>query len=255
MRKAVRGDISDRRLLNMSKKKKRSPQYEQKYSFNPYSTHLTFKPDEYQLKYMQTIEKKQVVFVDAPSGTGKTTLAVEMGFEMMRRGVCDRIVYIRFPDDRYLSQGFLPGDSDQKAAKLFLPLFDALEELGIGEAAFTALRANEEIIMETDMSMRGVNMKRTFLIIDEAQNARSISDLQLILTRVHDAGGRVVVIGHTGQVDNKKVEDINGLTPFEVYRIHMCKQKFADTCELVNNYRGMISQWADQINLTIKELV
>jgi phosphate starvation-inducible protein PhoH len=247
--------------LRMGKRKRRVNErgdyQERQYNQNPYLTKLSFNPDEYQTKYMKTIETTPVTFTDAPSGTGKTTLAVNQGFEALRRGRSQRIVYIRFTDDRYLKQGFLPGTIEEKEANLFFPFFDALVELGVTEQAYKLLRQQEQILLTTDSAMRGRNLKYDFVIIDEAQNARSVDDLQLLLTRIHDEGGKAVVIGHSGQQDNKKGIELTPklkLTPFQAYMYHMTKQPFAKKCELLHNYRGKISQWADKIQESLAEL-
>jgi phosphate starvation-inducible PhoH-like protein/PhoH-like ATPase len=94
-------------------------------------------------------------------------------------------------------------------------------------------------------------MKRTFLIVDECQNG-DIADMRLVFTRVHDTG-KIVAIGHSLQVD-RKLPKIAGLIPFQIYQRHMNKKSWAKVCELQTDYRGRISQWADEIDLTIKEL-
>lgn len=229
---------------------------QERYNHNPYLTKLSFRPDEHQTHCLNTIQTTPVTFIDAPAGTGKTTLAIHEGFEALRKGLCQRIVYIRFPDDRYMKQGFLPGTLEEKEAQLFHPFFDALSELNVSEQSLKLLRNQEQVLLTTDTTMRGRNLKHDFVIIDEAQNARRIADIQLILTRIHDEGGRAVVIGHSGQQDNKGVEltEKRKLTPFQAYMYHMTKQNFAKECKLLNNYRGKISQWADKIQESLDEL-
>ncbi|WAB25170.1 PIN domain protein [Lysinibacillus phage vB_LfM_LysYB1] len=240
----------------MGKRKRMNSRTEEDYDFNPYLTKLSFTPDEYQTAYQKAIAKYPVTWVDAASGTGKTTLAVQQGFEFLRKGICQQLIYIRFPDDRYMKQGFLPGTLEEKESKLFFPFFDAIEELSVSERSMEHMRENEQLVLTTDSTMRGRNLKHSFVIIDEAQNARKISDLQLLLTRIHDKGGKAVVIGHSGQQDNRGVELTKkyGYTPFQAYKIHMLKKSFTKECVLLNNYRGEISQWADKIQETLDEL-
>jgi phosphate starvation-inducible protein PhoH len=235
----------------MPKQVKREPKQE----VNPYLTKLDYAPDAEQRKYLKAIDNSQVVFVDAPSGSGKTTLAVERAFNALRTGKADRIVYIRLVDDRYLQNGYLSGNLEEKTQKLFVPFFDALKELKVSKQAFEMLIRAEKVSLETDTALRGTNMKGTFLIIDEAQNAKDIDTLRLILTRLHDDGGTAVVIGHSGQQDNKKVQTVAGKTPFQIYAYHMAKKTFTSVCKLTKNYRGEISQWADNIEESIQELI
>lgn len=241
----------------MGKKRAKSVHYEERsHNHNPYLTRLSFRPDEHQARCLKTIQTTPVTFIDAPAGTGKTTLAVHEGFEALRRGLSQRIVYIRFPDDRYLKQGLLPGTLEEKEANLFHPFFDALTELEVAEESFRLLREQGQIVLTTDTAMRGRNLKHDFVIIDEAQNARKVADLQLLITRIHDDGGKLVAIGHSGQQDNKGVEltKVRKLTPFQAYAYHMTKKPFAKEASLVNNYRGEISKWADAIQESLDEL-
>lgn len=222
---------------------------------NPYLTKLDYQPDAEQRKYLKAIDTSSVTFVDAPSGSGKTTLAVERAFDALRKGKADHVVYIRLVDDRYLQNGYHSGNLEEKTQKLFVPFFNALDELKVSKQAREMLFKAEKVSLETDTALRGTNMKRTFLIIDEAQNAKDIDTLRLILTRLHDEGGTAVVIGHSGQQDNKKVQTVAGYTPFQLYAYHMAKKTFTSVCKLTKNYRGEISQWADNVEESIQELI
>lgn len=211
--------------------------------------------DEHQRAYAESIQKYAVVFVDAPAGTGKTTVAVREGLEMLREGKVDRIRYIRFVDGRSLKLGYLPGEQEDKEYNLMLPFYEAMEECGVQPEAVDKLMEMGIIEATTDTGLRGRNFRRTYLIIDEAQNAQHISDLQLVLTRLHDHGSKAVVIGHSGQEDGR----IQKYTPFQwnafqVYQYHMTKKPWATTVELLKNYRGQISQWADKVLETLEEL-
>ena len=228
---------------------------------NPYqfSTDLYKKMDQHQKEYAKSIENTFATFCDAPSGTGKTTIAVLKAFEFLAKGRVQQIVYMRFVDDRYLKQGFLPGTIEEKEAKLFRPFFDALEEIGVDEKQYKQLKDMGHIILTTDTTLRGVNLKETFLITDETQNAREFGDLQLTYTRLHSQGlrGRMVSIGHSEQQDNKKVQRTAkmGYIPFQAFEYHMIKKPhLANSCRLVNDYRGEFSQWADQIKISLAEL-
>lgn len=215
---------------------------------------LDYELDEYQREYVKTIHNTPVTFVDEASGTGKTTLAIYMGLELLRKGLVGKIVYLRYVDDRYLQNGYLTGDLQAKTDKLFRPLRDGLIECNVSEKEMAWLIENEQLELTTDTEWRGGNLKETFLIIDEAQNSKRVSDLRLMLTRLHDEGGRAVVIGHSGQQDNKSVQRIAGYTPFQVYQYHMSKKPFTKICKLMINYRGDISTWADSVDESIAEL-
>lgn len=213
------------------------------------------KLDSYQRVYASAMDKYEVVFTDAVAGTGKTTIAVLKALDYLRRGKVKRIAYVRFPDSRSLRMGFLTGDKEEKESGYMVPFYDAMIECGVQPSAVDLLRTKEVIELTTDIHMRGRNLKDTFLIIDEAQNSQGIEDLQLVLTRIHDDGGRAVVIGHSKQVDGKiQRYGKQKLNAFQVYQYHFTKKSWAAKCELPNNYRGKISQWADKVWESVKEL-
>jgi phosphate starvation-inducible protein PhoH len=210
--------------------------------------------DSYQQNFDSAIEYYNVTGVNAPAGTGKTTIAVKKGLEAIRSGKCDTLRYVRFVDQRTQKLGFLPGNPAEKERGFMYPLFDALEECGLQPEHIAELLAHEVIEASTDIFMRGRNLKRTFLIVDECQNG-DIEDIRTVFTRLHKQAGKLVILGHSAQVDRKlKRYGKAKLTPFEVYMYHMSKKPFTKICELKTNYRGEISQWADEIDQTIKEL-
>lgn len=209
--------------------------------------------DRHQTNFAHGIEYSGISMVNASAGTGKTTIAVMKGFELLRKGQVDILRYVRFVDRRTLKMGFLPGDEEEKQKKLMLPFYEAAAECGLSPDHVEEMRAQEILELSTDIHWRGRNMKRTFLIIDEAQNG-DIEDMRMMLTRLHDSG-KGVVVGHSEQCDNKlKRYGREKLTPFEVYIRHMVKERFAHEYKLVKDYRGEYSRWADRIYETIKEL-
>lgn len=134
------------------------------------------------------------------------------------------------------------------------PFYEAMEECGIQREFVELMKAHDLIELSTDIFLRGRTLDRVCLIVDEAQNG-DISDLRLVLTRIKD-NGKGIVIGHSKQLDNERVKRFGqaGFIPFEVYQLHMVKQPWATRCRLYKDYRGVVSQWADEIDTTIKEL-
>lgn len=207
--------------------------------------------DPYQKNYYNALYSRDdiiLVCVNSPAGTGKTTIAVMAALEKLREGSISKIYYIRFPDDRSLRLGYLPGDEEDKTSSYTKPFFDACEEFGIDKLHIMNMCDYGCIELCTDISMRGTNISDAMVIIDEAQNSR-FTDLKLVLTRIKD-NCKVALIGHSGQNDNFKGEDSHA---FEKYMEHMCKQKWAIKCDLPKNYRGKLSTWADKLELDESE--
>ena len=193
------------------------------------------------LMYESIIDDKiKVVCVDAPAGTGKTYISVLASLELMNEGKVSKIHYIRFPDDRSLRLGYLPGDTYDKEHIYFHPLYSAFTEFGLYSESVDDMIRCEQLVVSTDISLRGTNIKNSVVIIDEAQNGH-LSDLKLVLTRVSD-DCKVILIGHSSQYDNFK--GINDKA-FSRYIDHFIKKNWAVKVELTTNYRGKVSQWAD----------
>lgn len=207
-----------------------------------YYTRLDTRQKEY---YQYLLDKsKSVICVDSPAGTGKTTIAVMAGLQLLEQGDVNKIYYIRFADDRSLRLGFLPGDTTDKTSIYMTPFYDACLELGLDKFHVDEMISQEQIVLCTDIAMRGINISKAFVIIDESQNAR-FNDLKLVLTRIKD-DCKVALIGHTGQIDNFKGTQE---WAFQRYMIHLCKKNWAIQCSLPVNYRGRISSWADALYL------
>ena len=76
---------------------------------------------------------------------------------------------------------------------------------------------------------------------EEAQNYR-LHDLKKTLTRIHD-DCKAIIIGHDGQVDLKYPAD----SGFIKYLMAGKSQEFIEVVELTENFRGKLSNWADEV--------
>lgn len=205
-----------------------------------------------QKDFYAAIMSHKVIFVDEKAGTGKTFVAVYAGLEFIKRG--KKLIYVRFPSERGEQLGYTPGTLEDKEVKYMWPLYEALQECGLQEGIINDLRARGIIETRSDTTERGRNYKNAYVIIDEAQNARDIEQLRLILTRLCDSSV-AVVIGHSGQTDSEvKRYGSSELNAFQFYTYHMTKKDFAVKCTLSNNYRGEVAQWADEIDITLEQV-
>lgn len=198
------------------------------------------KLDKYQQVYYKSLFENPVTCCDAKAGTGKTTIAVMAGLQMLERGDVGQFIYVRFPDPRMQSLGALPGELEVKEDPYMGPFYDACAELGMSRELTTY--KFKQVTLCTNVKFRGINIQNSFIIIDEAQNG-SFEDLKLVLTRLHD-NCHCAFIGHSGQRDNRKCDREQA---FEMYIDHLCKKPFAKQVQLKINHRGDISQWADAL--------
>lgn len=225
---------------------------------------INIQQDPYQLEYVdamiQPTSKVQAVFVDAEAGTGKTSLAISVGYKLLDNGIIDQIIYLRAPV-AIAEMGFLPGDLAEKEAPYMQPGLDALSKVDEKNSRLIeTLVSTNKLVISTTAFLRGVDWSgKKFVIIDEAQNL-DLKEMQTVLTRAHDSV-KLVVIGSHLQCDSKnnrepKKYGIEGLLPFELYGIHFEKYTPvpARNLKLYNNYRGRFSQYADKIDQTINYL-
>lgn len=148
--------------------------------------------------YLDAMEQRDVVFAVGPAGTGKTYLAVAQAIESMRRGQVRRIVLVRPAVEAGEKLGFLPGDFQQKVDPYLRPMYDALQDL-LDVRTRTRWLESDVVEICPLAFMRGRTLNRSFVILDEAQNA-SVPQMLMFLTRLGE-GSRMVITGDPSQVD------------------------------------------------------
>lgn len=151
-----------------------------------------------QREYVDLMESKDLVFATGPAGTGKTYLAVAAAVRAMRDGAVSRLVLTRPAVEAGEKLGFLPGDLEDKIDPYLRPLYDALNDL-LGPASARRMKEMEMIEVAPLAFMRGRTLNRSFVILDEAQNATR-GQLKMFLTRLGE-GTRAVVTGDVSQTD------------------------------------------------------
>ncbi|HEY8964480.1 MAG TPA: PhoH family protein [Alphaproteobacteria bacterium] len=151
-----------------------------------------------QSKYIEAMEKYDVVFGRGPAGTGKTYLAAAYAAAGLERGDYERIILTRPAVEAGERLGFLPGDMKEKVDPYLRPLYDALYDMMRYEEV-EKLIASKQIEIAPLAFMRGRTMKRTVMILDEAQNTTAMQ-MKMFLTRMGE-GSKIIVTGDPTQVD------------------------------------------------------
>src|ERR1700731_1436563 len=82
-----------------------------------------------QRRYLDTIEKHDMVFGVGPAGTGKTYLAVAMAISALLAKRVNRIILARPAVEAGERLGFLPGTLQEKIDPYLRPLYDALFDM------------------------------------------------------------------------------------------------------------------------------
>ncbi|MAW61220.1 MAG: phosphate starvation-inducible protein PhoH [Planctomycetes bacterium] len=153
---------------------------------------------EAQRVYLEALQRDDLILATGPAGTGKTYLAVAAALQALRRGEVKRLVLTRPVVEAGERLGFLPGDLEDKIDPYLRPLFDAMSDL-LGPAQARRMRELDIVEIAPLAFMRGRTLARSYVILDEAQNATT-GQLKMFLTRLGE-GTRAVVTGDRTQSD------------------------------------------------------
>ena len=82
-----------------------------------------------QRRYLEAIEKHDIVFGIGPAGTGKTYLAMAQAVSSLLAKRVSRIILARPAVEAGEKLGFLPGDLQEKVNPYLRPLYDALYDM------------------------------------------------------------------------------------------------------------------------------
>jgi len=156
-----------------------------------------------QIEYLNAVKKNDIVFAVGPAGTGKTYQAVALAVESLKRNEVEKIVITRPAVEAGERLGFLPGDLKEKIDPYLTPLYDALDDM-INKDTLSTYISQKTIEIAPLAYMRGRTLNRSFLILDEAQNATSMQ-MKMFLTRL-GITSRAIVTGDTTQIDLPKAE-------------------------------------------------
>jgi len=231
---------------------------------------LGFSPrDPYQVLAMEFLldPSVQLVVIDGPAGSGKTRMMVASALYMLggqptklRVSPQSEALYPDYGYDNGLmllrpehasSQyelGFLPGDFESKLSPWLEPFFQAMRSLGFSNDHdfLSELEDNDRLKMLSTSMLRGLDIERSIVLVDELQNA----DRHLAKTLMSRfcASSKVVLAGCLDpvQIDNPYVDwRSNALT-----RIKETYKAFGSEVAQIRlryNYRGPISTKADEL--------
>lgn len=188
-----------------------------------------------------------IVFVNAKAGTGKTTLAMGAANILVKHNEYEGIVYICSAYGEK-NQGYLPGSITEKSEVYFEPAYQAMVECNMNphtcvnsESMINQKYGEAYVTLLTHTFLRGTNLKKKVIILDEAQNF-TLADLKKTLTRCAD-DCKIICIGHDKQCDL----DDPSKSGFIPYLEHFRKHSHCEVCELTINHRGWVSQYADEL--------
>ncbi len=151
-----------------------------------------------QRRYLEAIERNDMVFGIGPAGTGKTYLAVAMAVSALVNKQVSRIILTRPAVEAGERLGFLPGTLQEKIDPYLRPLYDALFDMLDSERVEKFLERNT-IEVAPIAFMRGRTLNESFIILDEAQNSTP-EQMKMVLTR-QGFNSKMVINGDITQID------------------------------------------------------
>src|SRR5437868_11187951 len=151
-----------------------------------------------QRRYLEAIEKYDMVYGIGPAGTGKTYLAVAMAISALLAKRVNRIILARPAVEAGERLGFLPGTLQDKIDPYLRPLYDALYDMLEPEKVDRYLEKNV-IEIAPIAFMRGRTLNDSFVILDEAQNTTS-EQMKMFVTRL-GFNSKAVITGDVTQID------------------------------------------------------
>ncbi len=151
-----------------------------------------------QRRYLEAIERNDLVFGIGPAGTGKTYLAVAMAISALNNKQVARIILTRPAVEAGERLGFLPGTLQEKVDPYLRPLYDALYDMLESDRVDKLLERNA-IEVAPIAFMRGRTLNDSFIILDEAQNSTP-EQMKMVLTR-QGFNSKMVVNGDITQID------------------------------------------------------
>jgi len=166
-----------------------------------------------QRRYLEAIERNDLVFGVGPAGTGKTYLAVAMAVSALLSKRVSRIILTRPAVEAGEKLGFLPGTLQEKIDPYLRPLNDALHDMLEPDKIERFIEKNA-IEVAPLAFMRGRTLNDCFILLDEAQNTTP-EQMKMVLTR-QGFNSKMVVNGDITQIDLPTGKRSGLLDAFEI---------------------------------------
>lgn len=165
-----------------------------------------FHPTMKQKFIMGNIYKLPIVIVDGVAGTGKTTVSIRKGLELLKSGKINQIIFVKTPsesgDDKL---GYLKGGEEEKLESHF----EAMRSVFYTFMSPEKLKAEEaagRILFTVPNFLQGKTFNRCLIIVDETQNI-SPPTVKLITERSGQSTSVVLLGDSTQQYAHDHRED------------------------------------------------
>jgi phosphate starvation-inducible PhoH-like protein len=185
--------------------------------------------------YLTQNEKTNMVFLQGPSGTGKSYIAIYSALELLKERKVDKIIYIRTAvESASKSIGYLKGDLADKFSEYSVILNSKLLESTDSQTVQSLF--DQEYVKSMPVNFaRGLTFNNCAVIFDEVQSA-SRAEITTIITRF-GRGSKFFLLGDVKQSDinNSGFETVHNLFDTEFSRKnHIHCMKF-DTSDIIRS--------------------
>ncbi len=187
-------------------------------------------------RYVQELQKHDVVICVGPAGSGKTYLAVAWAVSLLKTKQVRKIVLVRPAVEAGERLGFLPGDLVAKISPYLRPLYDALADM-MDPATVKKYLETEVIEILPLAYMRGRTLNHAWMILDEGQNSTA-AQRKMVLTRM-GTDSKIIVTGDMTQTDLPRT----------------VKSGLADAVHRLRNVEGLSIVYLDQSDIVRNPLV
>ena len=185
-----------------------------------------------QKRFFKAIENdgNNIVMAHALAGAGKTYVAIQKGLELLfhKSSPIEKLIIMNPTVDVGGEDklGFLPGDLMEKIEVHNESALYILDKI-IGMAETRRLIAQGKIEFKVLNFLRGNNMEKSYVILDEAQNASPLQ-LKTLVTRITD-DSKLIIQGDLSQCDKYRN---NGLPAYQ-------KSGFYDVWKRLGGLKGV----------------
>ncbi len=200
--------LSKRQKRLSEKAKKKIPAIQKQHFDIKYIEPIT---DNQEKAFQDYYNDKHLMLLGCP-GTGKTFISMYLALREIMDGFseCTKVVIIRSAQP-VKNQGFLPGDLKEKSEVYELPYKGLSVDLfGRGDV-YEILKQKEIVNFTTTSFLRGENIDRAIVIVDEVQNM-SYQEIKTVCTRLGEHS-RLIICGDTKQDDltSKRYNEESGI--------------------------------------------
>ena len=157
---------------------------------------------------VNAIKGKEIIVCSGPAGSGKTFLACAEALRLIKRNSkFKKIIIVKSVTTLKNEEiGFLKGNLREKMEPFMFSFVHNFEKI-VGQSITSRLRELKTIEEMPIAYMRGINLDKSIIIIDEAQNI-SQDNIRTIMTRL-GKDSKLIFLGDERQQDSKGG---NGLT-------------------------------------------